>query len=175
MAAAPQNMPMKMPRMGTAYIYSAIYQLQDENGNVLFNTPYRLTTPSGQTATGYSDDEGRSVPVYTRQQENVDLHILTKKRSRKNQCGLWVKPTRSNWKQNSGRASHNGNARSTNGTDSCIRYAARYEKPALGLHHDGRGDGGETVTSAHYRKPPVPSYQGGIRDAFPSVVGNDSQ
>jgi type VI secretion system secreted protein VgrG len=79
MAAAPQNMPMKILRTGTAYIYSAIYQLQDENGNVLVNTPYRLTTPSGQTATGYSDNEGRSVPVYTRQQEDVDLHILTKK------------------------------------------------------------------------------------------------
>jgi type VI secretion system secreted protein VgrG len=64
--------------MGTAYIYSAIYQLQDENGNVLVNSPYRLTTPSGQTATGYSDSEGRSVPVYTRQQEDVELHVLTK-------------------------------------------------------------------------------------------------
>jgi type VI secretion system secreted protein VgrG len=73
-----QGMPMKMPRTGTAYIYSAIYQLQDKNGNILVNTPYRLTTPSGQTATGYSDNEGRSVPVYTRQQEDVELHILTK-------------------------------------------------------------------------------------------------
>ncbi|EIF7590724.1 DUF2345 domain-containing protein, partial [Salmonella enterica] len=78
MAAAAQNMPMKMPRTGTAYIYSAIYQLQDKNGNILVNTPYHLTTPSGQTATGFSDNEGRSVPVYTRQQENVELHVLTK-------------------------------------------------------------------------------------------------
>ncbi|MCA1924402.1 DUF2345 domain-containing protein, partial [Buttiauxella noackiae] len=76
--AGAQGMPMKMPRTGTAYIYSAIYQLQDKNGNILVNTPYRLTTPSGQTATGYSDNEGRSVPVYTRQQEDVELHILTK-------------------------------------------------------------------------------------------------
>ncbi|UNK60273.1 type VI secretion system Vgr family protein [Buttiauxella ferragutiae] len=78
MAAAALSMPMKMPRMGTAYIYSAIYQLQDKHGNILVNTPYRLTTPSGHTATGYSDDEGRSVPIYTRQQENVELHVLTK-------------------------------------------------------------------------------------------------
>lgn len=75
---AAQNMPMKMPRMDTSYIYSAIYQLQDKHGNILVNTPYRLTTPSGQTATGYSDNEGRSVPVYTRQQEDVELHVLTK-------------------------------------------------------------------------------------------------
>lgn len=78
MAAAAQNMPMKMPRTGTAYIYSAIYQLQDKNGNILVNTPYHLTTPSGQTVTGFSDNEGCSVPVYTRQQENVELHVLTK-------------------------------------------------------------------------------------------------
>ncbi|WP_064555268.1 type VI secretion system Vgr family protein [Buttiauxella noackiae] len=76
--AGAQGMPMKMPRTGTAYIYSAIYQLQDKNGNILVNTPYRLTTPSGQTATGFSDNEGRSVPVYTRQQEDVELHVLTK-------------------------------------------------------------------------------------------------
>jgi type VI secretion system secreted protein VgrG len=76
--AGPQAMPMKMPLIGTPYIYSAIYQLQDTHGNILVNTPYRLTTPSGQTATGYSDNEGRSVPVYTRQQEDVGLHILTK-------------------------------------------------------------------------------------------------
>ncbi|MEA9393600.1 type VI secretion system tip protein VgrG [Acerihabitans sp. TG2] len=74
---AAQSMPMNMPRMGTAYIYSAIYQLQDQQGNILVNTPYRLTTPSGQVATGYSDNQGHSVPVYTRQQEYVELHILT--------------------------------------------------------------------------------------------------
>ena len=79
MAAAAQSMPMKMPRTGTAYLYSAIYQLQDKHGNILVNTPYRLTTPSGQTATGYSDNEGRSVLIYTRQQEDVELHVLVKK------------------------------------------------------------------------------------------------
>lgn len=78
MTAAAQSMPMKMLRIGTSHIYSAIYQLQDKNGNILVNTPYHLATPSGQTATGYSDNEGRSVPVYTRQQENVELHVLTK-------------------------------------------------------------------------------------------------
>ncbi|XTZ39851.1 type VI secretion system Vgr family protein [Salmonella enterica] len=78
MVAAAQSMPMTFPRTGTPYIYSAIYQLQDKHGNILVNTPYRLTTPSGQTATGYSDNEGNSVPVYTRQQEEVELHVLTK-------------------------------------------------------------------------------------------------
>ena len=79
MTAAAQSMSMKMPRMDTSHIYSAIYRLQDKHGNILVNTPYRLTTPSGQTATGYSDNEGRSVPVYTRQQEDVELHVLVKK------------------------------------------------------------------------------------------------
>lgn len=73
-----QSMPLVFPRTGTACIYSAVYQLQDKHGNILVNTPYRLTTPSGQTATGYSDNEGCSVPVYTRTQEEVALHILTK-------------------------------------------------------------------------------------------------
>nr|WP_152542829.1 hypothetical protein [Erwinia mallotivora] len=35
--------------------------------------PYHLKTPSGQEATGFSDAEGRTVAVYTREQEAVDL------------------------------------------------------------------------------------------------------
>jgi type VI secretion system secreted protein VgrG len=77
-AGVADSMPMKFPRTGTAYIYSAIYQLQDPHGNILVNAPYRLLTPSGQTIAGYSDNEGRSLPVYTRQQEDVELHVLTK-------------------------------------------------------------------------------------------------
>ena len=79
MTAAAQSMPMAVPRMSTSHIYSAIYRLQDKHGNILVNTPYRLTTPSGQTVTGYSDNEGRSVPIYTRQQEDVELHFFVKK------------------------------------------------------------------------------------------------
>ncbi|HIA4016528.1 TPA: type VI secretion system Vgr family protein [Escherichia coli] len=79
MTAAAQSMPMAFPRMSTSHIYSAIYRLQDKHGNILVNTPYRLTTPSGQTVTGYSDNEGRSVPIYTRQQEDVELHFFVKK------------------------------------------------------------------------------------------------
>ena len=79
MTAGAQAMPMKLPRMGTPYLYSAIYQLQDKHGNTLVNAPYRLTTPSGQIASGFSDNEGRSVPVYTRQQEEVELHIPQKR------------------------------------------------------------------------------------------------
>ncbi|WP_432224605.1 type VI secretion system Vgr family protein [Enterobacter wuhouensis] len=79
MAAAASDMPLKMPRLGTSYIYSAIYQLQDEHGTLLAGKPYRLTTPSGQIATGYTDEEGKTVPVYTRTQENVELHVVQKK------------------------------------------------------------------------------------------------
>ncbi|EMA4112628.1 type VI secretion system tip protein VgrG [Escherichia coli] len=79
MTAAAQSMPMAFPRMSTSHIYSAIYRLQDKHGNILVNTPYRLTTPSGQTVMGYSDNEGRSVPIYTRQQEDVELHFFVKK------------------------------------------------------------------------------------------------
>ncbi|ALB55479.1 VgrG protein [Cronobacter universalis NCTC 9529] len=55
------------------------FRLAVGGDNILINTPYRLTTPSGQTIAGYSDTEGRSVPVYTCQPENVELHILHKK------------------------------------------------------------------------------------------------
>ena len=79
MTAAAQSMPMTFPCMSSSHIYSAIYRLLDKHGNILVNTPYRLTTPSGQTVTGYSDNEGRSVPVYTRQQEDVELHFFVKK------------------------------------------------------------------------------------------------
>ena len=79
MAAAPASIPLQIPRLGTSHIYSAIYQLQDEQGSLLTGKPYRLTTPSGQTATGYTDEEGKTVPVYTRNQENVELHVVQKK------------------------------------------------------------------------------------------------
>ncbi|HBW40797.1 MAG TPA: type VI secretion system tip protein VgrG, partial [Leclercia adecarboxylata] len=79
MAAGASNMPLNMPRWGTSHIYSAIYQLQDEQGNLLAGKPYKLTTPSGQTATGYTDEEGKTVPVYTRTEENVELHVVQKK------------------------------------------------------------------------------------------------
>ncbi|HHG8782702.1 type VI secretion system Vgr family protein [Enterobacter hormaechei subsp. hormaechei] len=79
MAAGASDMPLKMPRTGTSHIYSAIYQLQDEQGNLLAGKPYKLTTPSGQTATGYTDEEGKTMPVYTRTQENVELHVVQKK------------------------------------------------------------------------------------------------
>ncbi|HGG8850081.1 TPA: type VI secretion system Vgr family protein [Enterobacter roggenkampii] len=79
MAAGASDMPLKMPRTGTSHIYSAIYQLRDEQGNLLAGKPYKLTIPSGQTATGYTDEEGKTVPVYTRTQENVELHVVQKK------------------------------------------------------------------------------------------------
>ncbi|EOE6857695.1 type VI secretion system Vgr family protein [Cronobacter dublinensis] len=79
---ASQDMPVTVHRVGTAYIYSAIYQLRDRHDNILANTPYRLTTPSGQTIAGFSDSEGYSVPVYTPQQEEVALHIVPKTASR---------------------------------------------------------------------------------------------
>ncbi len=70
------TVPVSFPLMGTSHIYSGVYQLRDEQGTVLAGMPYRLKTPSGQTATGYSNDEGWTVPVYTREQEEVELHIV---------------------------------------------------------------------------------------------------
>lgn len=72
------SMPVTMPVLGTAYGYSAIYQLMDQNGNLLINTPWRLTTASGRTLSGYTDQEGKTLPVYTRTPEEVELHIVSK-------------------------------------------------------------------------------------------------
>jgi len=75
----PASQNISFPLMGTSHIYSAVYQLQDEQGKPLAGMPYRLKTPSGQEATGYSDAEGLTVAVYTRQQEAVDLHVVPDK------------------------------------------------------------------------------------------------
>ncbi|MCX8959052.1 type VI secretion system tip protein VgrG [Erwinia psidii] len=75
----PASQNISFPLMGTSHIYSAVYQLQDEQGKPLAGMPYRLKTPSGQDATGYSDAEGRTVAVYTREQEAVDLHVVPDK------------------------------------------------------------------------------------------------
>lgn len=75
----PASQNISFPLMGNSHIYSAVYQLQDEQGKPLAGMPYRLKTPSGQDATGYSDAEGRTVAVYTREQEAVDLHVVPDK------------------------------------------------------------------------------------------------
>ncbi|MEW5291516.1 type VI secretion system tip protein VgrG [Erwinia papayae] len=75
----PEGQDIAFPLMGTSHIYSAVYQLQDEQGRILAGMPYHLKTPSGQEATGFSDAEGRTVAVYTREQEAVDLHVVQDK------------------------------------------------------------------------------------------------
>lgn len=71
--------PLVFPEMGISHAYSAVYQLQDEQGRLLAGRPYHLKTPSGQEASGFSDAEGRTVAIYTREQEAVDLHIVSDK------------------------------------------------------------------------------------------------
>ena len=75
----PAGQDIAFPLMGTSHIYSAVYQLQDEQGRGLAGMPYHLKTPSGQAASGFSDAEGRTVAVYTREQEAVDLHVVPDK------------------------------------------------------------------------------------------------
>ncbi|QMR41585.1 type VI secretion system Vgr family protein [Klebsiella aerogenes] len=75
----PASETIAFPLMGTSHIYSAVYQLQDEQGRILAGRPYHLKTPSGQEASGFSDAEGRTVAVYTREQEAVDLHVVQDK------------------------------------------------------------------------------------------------
>ncbi|EWG64828.1 MULTISPECIES: type VI secretion system Vgr family protein [unclassified Enterobacter] len=73
------SQPLVFPEMGISHAYSAVYQLQDEQGRILAGRPYYLKTPSGQEASGFSDSEGRTVAIYTREQEAVDLHVVPDK------------------------------------------------------------------------------------------------
>ncbi|WP_373226617.1 type VI secretion system Vgr family protein [Enterobacter cloacae complex sp. ESBL7] len=78
-AAAP--MAVDIPVTGLSRMYSAVYRLLDMHGNVRVKTPYRITTPSGLIASGYTDDNGYSAPVYTREEEAAELHVVHPKLS----------------------------------------------------------------------------------------------
>ncbi len=71
-------MAVDLPVMGLSRMYSAVYQLLDMHGSVQINAPYRITTPSGVMASGYTDENGYSAPVYTREQEAAELHVVQK-------------------------------------------------------------------------------------------------
>lgn len=56
--------------------YGGIYSLTDENGNIISQTEYKVTTADGQVFHGISDDNGKTLPIYTSMPSKLNIEIL---------------------------------------------------------------------------------------------------
>ena len=56
--------------------YGAVYGLQDEEGNPIPLTEYRITTAEGIVYTGISDENGKTTAVYTAVPNQMNIEIL---------------------------------------------------------------------------------------------------
>ena len=56
--------------------YGGVYALNDENGNIIPNTEYKVTTADGQVYHGISDDNGKTLPIYTSMPGKLNVEIL---------------------------------------------------------------------------------------------------
>lgn len=87
--ADPQNILFKSTnwqKMGPASLntppvtfpqgYGAVYGLQDEEGNPIPLTEYRITTAEGIVYTGISDENGKTTAVYTAVPNQMNIEIL---------------------------------------------------------------------------------------------------
>ena len=45
--------------------YGGVYSLTDEEGRIISQTEYKVTTADGQVFHGISDDNGKTLPIYT--------------------------------------------------------------------------------------------------------------
>ncbi|ELY4853892.1 type VI secretion system tip protein VgrG [Cronobacter turicensis] len=85
----PENILLKtmnVQKMGPAMLnvtpydfpkgYGGIYTLKDEHGNIIPNTEYKITTGDGEIFTGVSDENGKTVPIYTAMPCKLNIDIL---------------------------------------------------------------------------------------------------
>ncbi len=56
--------------------YGGVYALNDESGNIIPNTEYKVTTADGQVFHGISDDNGKTLPIYTSMPGKLNVEIL---------------------------------------------------------------------------------------------------
>lgn len=56
--------------------YGGVYALNDESGNIIPNTEYKVTTADGQVYHGISDDNGKTLPIYTSMPGKLNIEIL---------------------------------------------------------------------------------------------------
>lgn len=56
--------------------YGGVYALNDESGNIIPNTEYKVTTADGQVFHGISDENGKTLPIYTSIPGKLNIEIL---------------------------------------------------------------------------------------------------
>ncbi len=64
--------------------YGGVYTLKDEHGNIIPNTEYKITTGDGDVFTGVSDENGKTLPVYTAMPCKLNIEILGTSKSIRN-------------------------------------------------------------------------------------------
>jgi len=56
--------------------YGGFYSLTDEEGKIIPQTEYKVTTVDGQVFHGVSDDNGKTLPIYTSMPGKLNIEIL---------------------------------------------------------------------------------------------------
>ncbi|GAA3580668.1 type VI secretion system Vgr family protein [Gibbsiella greigii] len=56
--------------------YGGVYSLTDEEGKIIPRTEYKVTTADGQVFHGISDDNGKTLPIYTSMPGKLNIEIL---------------------------------------------------------------------------------------------------
>ncbi|HDS2561286.1 TPA: type VI secretion system tip protein VgrG [Klebsiella aerogenes] len=56
--------------------YGGVYSLTDEEGKIIPQTEYKVTTADGQVFHGISDDNGKTLPIYTTMPGKLNIEIL---------------------------------------------------------------------------------------------------
>ncbi|EKM7178093.1 type VI secretion system tip protein VgrG [Cronobacter sakazakii] len=64
--------------------YGGVYALKDEHGNIIPNTEYKITTGDGDVFTGVSDENGKTLPVYTAMPCKLNIEIMGTSKSIRN-------------------------------------------------------------------------------------------
>lgn len=56
--------------------YGGVYSLTDEEGRIIPQTEYKVTTGDGQVFFGITDDNGKTLPIYTSMPGKLNIEIL---------------------------------------------------------------------------------------------------
>lgn len=56
--------------------YGGVYALNDESGNIIPKTEYKVTTAEGKIFSGISDENGKTMPIYTSMPGKLNIEIL---------------------------------------------------------------------------------------------------
>lgn len=56
--------------------YGGVYALNDESGSIIPKTEYKVTTAEGKVFSGISDENGKTMPIYTSMPGKLNIEIL---------------------------------------------------------------------------------------------------